>query len=67
MLGMAQMVGHLGFKGTLHQPLGEQLEQAVLTDEVFGFFLVSLQAEKPVLMRVFGLPLPILFITASYA
>ncbi len=42
-LGVAQVFSHLGLKGSLHQFLGEQLEQAVLTDEVFRLLVVSQQ------------------------
>ena len=43
-LGVAQMFCHLGLQGAFHQFLGELLEQAVLTDKVFRFLVVSQQA-----------------------
>ena len=42
--GVTQVFGHLGLQCTLYQFLGEQLEQAVLTDEVFRFLVISQQA-----------------------
>jgi hypothetical protein len=42
--GTAQVLGHLGLQGTLHQSPGELLEQAVFTNEVFLRFVISQQA-----------------------
>jgi hypothetical protein len=43
-LGVAQVFGHLRLQGAFHQFLGEQLEQAVLTDKVFRASVVSQKA-----------------------
>jgi hypothetical protein len=42
-LGVAQVLGHLGLQSTLDQSLGQRLEQAVFSDEVFRLFLASEQ------------------------
>jgi hypothetical protein len=41
---VTQVLGHFRFKGAFDQSFGELLEQAVLADEVFRFFVVSQQA-----------------------
>jgi hypothetical protein len=46
-LGVAQVFGYLRLQGALQQFLGEQLEQAVLTDAVFRASVVSPQAVYP--------------------
>ena len=39
--GVAQVLGHLGLQGPLDQALGQLLEQAVFSDEVFRLFVAS--------------------------
>ena len=41
---VAEVLGHLGIKCLLDQPLGQLLEQAVLTDQVFRLLVVRQQA-----------------------
>jgi hypothetical protein len=40
-LGVPQVLGHLRFQSALDEALGQLLEQAVLADEVFRFFIAS--------------------------
>jgi hypothetical protein len=42
-LGVAKVLSHLGLQSTLDQALGQLLEQAVFSDEVFRFFVASEQ------------------------
>lgn len=40
-LSVPQVLGHLDFQSTLNKALGQLLEQAVLANEVFRFFIAS--------------------------
>ena len=42
-LGVAHVFGHVGLKYPLHQSLGKEFEQGVLTDEAFRFLVISQQ------------------------
>lgn len=41
---MAQVIGHFGLQGALHQHLGELLEQIVFADQVLRLLVVRQQA-----------------------
>jgi hypothetical protein len=41
---VAQVLGQLGVQGFPHQQLGQQLEQAVLANQVFRLLVVGQQA-----------------------
>ena len=43
-LVVAQVIGHFDLQGTIDQPLGKLLEQAVFADQVFRFLVVGQQA-----------------------